>query len=252
MAKQKKKKKQQKDKILHYEQRKFNNLIIVPYVLILLIYLNCEQVGYLCAKAFSKKDYFLCQPKAAFFLIMFFVLLFILMIVIGIFVDSAKKLELKFKDYFKLKNTKAKKQVKKITVQTAVIILLCTLFFCLGSQSKYVAEDHAIVSYSLFKDSQEYINYDDVTSVEIKAEYHIGVHTPRVHSVGKYQCIVVLNTDEKQFEADAYDFGNDYSKIAAFLELFDSNIVHADKESLRDLQVYGNNKSILESIIKAY
>lgn len=261
MAKQKKKKKQQKGKIPNYELRKFDYLIIVPFMLILLMYFNYEQVCYFCAKAFSKANYFIYQPKISFFLIMFFVLLFVLMIVDISFIDNAKKLELKFKDYFSLKNIKAKKQVKKFVIQSVVIILLCVLSFCLGGQSKYIAGDNAVISYSLFKDNQEYISYDDITSVEVKAEYHSGVNAPRVHLSGRYRLIVVLNTDTKQFEADEYDFGNDYTKITAFLDAFDSSIVTVDKESITEMQIYNNNKmrignnsqnDILKSIVNTY
>lgn len=254
MAKQKKNKKPQKDKIPKYEHRKFHSLIIVPYALVLLIYMNFEKVCYICAKTFSKENYFLYQPKISFFLIMFFVLLFVLMIVDGVFIDSAKKLELKFNDYFSLKNIKAKKQVKRVVIQSVVVILLCALFFYLGGQSKYVADDTGIISYSLFQNSQEYINYDDVTSVEIRGEYHSGVHTLHSHVSGEYQFIVILNTNTKQFVADEVDFGNDYSKIADFLEIFDAGIVNADKETIKELQRYNNssNNDIIDSILSTY
>lgn len=253
MAKQKKKKKQQKDKILNYEQRKFHYLIIAPYILILLIYINYKQVCYFCAKVFSKADQLLYQPKTSFFLILFFILLFVLMIVLGVFIDNAKKSELKFKDYFSLKNNKAKKQVRKVVITSTAIILLCALSFGLASQSKYIAEDNAVISYSLFRNRQEYIRYDDVTSVEVRAEYQSGVHTARIHSGGKYVLIVTLKTDEQQFEADEFDFGNDYSKIVSFLEIFDSDKVAIDKESIREMQTYNHSKNTtLESIINTY
>lgn len=253
MAKQKKKKKQQKDKIPNYEQRKFHYLIIAPYILILWIYANYQQVCYFCVRTFSKANQFLYQPKISFFLILFFVLLFVLMIVLGVFIDNAKKSELTFKNYFSLKNHEAKKQVRKIITATVSILLLCALTFVLGSQSKYVAEDSAVISYSLFQNRQEYICYDDVTSVEVRSEYKSGVHTARIHSAGQYVFIVSLKTDEQQFEADQFDFGNNYSKIVSFLEIFDSDKVTVDIESIKEMQTYNSNKNpILESIINTY
>lgn len=202
---------------------------------------------------FQNQIIFYINQKHLFFLIAFFVLLFILMIVLGVFIDNAQKLELGFKDYFSMKNIKANKQIKKVVIQSVIILLLCALSFCLGSQSKYVAENNAVILYSLFQEDQEYINYDDVVSVEVKAEYHSGIHTAHSHSSGRYRLIVILNTDTTRFEADEYDFGNDYSKIMGFLDTFDSGIVTADKESIIEMQSYNNSeKVILDSIMNRY
>lgn len=238
MAKQKKKKKQKNDKIKKRERGKFDYLFIVPYVVIVTTILNYEKVCYFCAKAFTNVNGYFYQMKSASLLIAFFVLISILLLVTVVYIDNAKNLDITIKEYFSFKNLKAKKQVKSFAIKTAVILLLCCATFCLGSQQKYVGEENAIMSYSLFKQDEEYLYYNEATSVELRAEYIPGIHSVKIHTLGKDVVVISIKSDEKELEIDEAAFNGDYSKINKFLNNFDKDIIKYDKESKELLNSY--------------
>lgn len=231
MAKQKKKKKQKNDKIKKYERSKFDYFFIVPYVVILTTILNYEKVYYFCAKAFTNANGYFYQMKSSSLLIVFFILIAILFLVTAVYIDNAKNLNITIKEYFTFKSQKAKKQVKNLAIITTVILLLCFVTFCLGSQQKYVGEENAIMSYSLFKQDKEYLCYNDATSVELRTEYISGIHSGNIHTLGKDIVVINIKTNEKEFEIDETAFNGNYSKINKFLNGFDKDIIKYDKKS---------------------
>ena len=231
MAKQKKKKKQHKSTLSKYEKRKFDSLIILPYVIIIPLILNYESLNYFCAKAFSKnKEYFYDLKSNSVMLCVYF-LLVVLMISIAVFIDNAKALNITFKEYFEMKIPKAKTQVKIMLIKCIVIFLLCALSFCLGSQQKYIGEEKAVVSYSLFKQDKEYILYKDVINVRIEKVHYPGIHAGKVHTLGQDVIEITLKTNYAEYRVGEDAFNGDYNKIRQFLSNFDENIISYDSES---------------------
>lgn len=231
MAKQKKKKKQHKSTLSKYEKRKFDSLIILPYVIIIPLILNYESLNYFCAKAFSKNTEYFYDLKSNSVMLCVYFLLMVLMISITVCIDNAKALNITFKEYYEMKIPKAKTQVKIMLIKCIVIFLLCALSFCLGSQQKYIGEEKAVVSYSLFKQDKEYILYKDVINVRIEKVHYPGIHAGKVHTLGQDVIEIILKTNYAEYRVGEDAFNGDYNKIRQFLSNFDESIISYDSES---------------------
>lgn len=235
MAKQKKKNKQQKTKLKNYELRKYNNLVLLPYAISILLLLNYEKLNYYCARAFAKNDLYFYDLKSNSIMLLIYFLIILFMFSVASYIDKAKSLDITIKKYFSLKNPKAKKQVKTILVKSLVVVLLCALSFCIGSQQKYIGEENSIVSYSLIKQDKEYIKYNDVKSIDVKTVYYPGVHARNIHKFGKNVLEITLITNDLEFRVTEDAFNGNYEKIKDFLNNFNKSIINYDSESLSAL-----------------
>lgn len=236
MAKQKKKGKQHKSGLPNHEKRKFDYLIILPYVIIIPLILNYESLNYFCARAFSKNTEYFYDLKSSSVMLCVYFLLMVLMISIAVYIDNEKDLNITFKEYYKMNSPKAKKQVKAILTKCIVILLLCVLLFCLGSQQKYIGEEKAVVSYSLFKQDKEYISYKDVINVSVEMAHYPGIHAGSVHTFGEDVIEIILKTNDIEYRVGEDAFKGDYNKIRQFLNNFDETIINYDYESKAVLQ----------------
>lgn len=231
MAKQKKKEKKHKSTLSKHEKTKFDSLIILPYVIIIPLILNYEALNYFCARAFNKNTGYFYDLKSNSVMLCVYFLLMVLMISVTVFIDNAKSLSISLKEYCKLKNPKAKTQVKVMLVKCIAILLLCALSFCLGSQQKYIGEEKEVVSYSLFKQDKEYIPYEDVINISVEMANYPGIHVGKVHTLGQDVIEIILKTDYTQYRVGEDAFNGDYNKIKQFLRNFDESIISYDSQS---------------------
>ncbi len=229
MAKSKKrKKKNQKANrgLSSREQKKFYNLLALPVAIMTISLLLAERVGYFCAKLFTTGNDYFYKIKYFPFLVLAYAFGFILLICLSEYLTKAQELNLTRKEYFKLKNIKAKKQTKDVILKSVILIALSCVTFLLGSQQKYIAQNNSIVSYNLFKADQTYIDYSDVTSVKVeKIREHIYKHG--FHD----EILVTLKTKDKEMQIHEDEF-KDYSKIKDFLKVFDEDVVQYSSDGL--------------------
>lgn len=230
MAKSKKrKKKNQKanQRLSSREQKKFYNLLALPVAIMTISLLLIERVGYFCAKLFTTGNDYFYKIKYFPFLVLAYAFGFILLICLSEYLTKAQELNLTRKEYFKLKNIKAKKQTKDVILKSVILIALSCVTFLLGSQQKYIAQNDSIVSYNLFKADQTYIDYDDVTSVKVEK---IRVHLYKF--AGSHdEILVTLKTKDKEMQIHEAEF-KDYSEIKDFLKVFDEDVVQYSSDGL--------------------